>query len=55
MLQNASYMYLAILSFFRVASNALPDIGSVGRIEKKKKLKKEITRSLGIGGLGAPG
>ena len=30
--------------FFRLASNAFPDIGSVGRIEKKN------TRSLGIGG-----
>ena len=30
-----------------------PDIGSVGRIEKKKK--KKIIRSLGIGGPGTPG
>ena len=34
-------------SFLRLASNAFPDIGSVGRIEKDKS----ITRSLGIGGL----
>ena len=41
--------------FFRLASNAFPDIGSAGRIEKKKKTRKKITRSLGTGGLGAPG
>ena len=28
---------------------------AVGRIEKKKPKKKRITRSLGIGGPGAPG
>ena len=28
------------LFFRRLASNAFPDIGSVGRIEKKKKQKK---------------
>ena len=39
--------------FFRLASNAFPDIRSVARI-KKKKLKKKITKSLGIGGLGTP-
>ena len=33
--------------FLRLASNAFPDIGSVGPIEKDKN----ITRSLGIGGL----
>ena len=27
--------------FFRLASNAFPDIGSAGRIEKKKKLEKK--------------
>ena len=32
--------------FFRLASNAFPDVRSVGRIEKKKP--KKITRSLGI-------
>ena len=37
---------------FRLASNALPDIGLVSRIEKKKI--KKIT-SLGIGGPGTPG
>ena len=36
--------------FFALASNAFPDIGSVGRIEKKKKNVK----SLGIGGPGSP-
>ena len=42
--------------FLRLASNAFPYIGSVGRIEKKKKkLKKKITRSLGIGDPGTPG
>ena len=30
----------AIPFFFRLASNAFTDIGSVGRIEKKEKLKK---------------
>ena len=39
--------------FFRLGSNAFPDIGSVGRIEKKKR-KKKITGSLGIGGPGSP-
>ena len=39
--------------FFRLASNAFPDIGSVGRNEKKNV--KKITRSLGIGGPGTPG
>ena len=41
------------LFFFCLASNAFPDIGSVGRIEKKNL--KKIRRSLGIGGLGIPG
>ena len=36
--------------FFRLASNAFPDIGSVDRIEKKT-IKKKIIRSLGVGGL----
>ena len=37
---------------FRLASNAFPDIASVGRIEKrKKKPKKKIISSLRIGGL----
>ena len=40
--------------FFRLPSNAFPDTGSVGRIEKKN-VKKKITRSLGIGGPGTPG
>ena len=40
--------------FFRLASNAFPDVGSVGWIEKKKP-KKKITRSLGIGGPVTPG
>ena len=38
--------------FFRLASNAFPDFGSVGRIEKKKT---KITRNLGIEGPGTPG
>ena len=37
--------------FFRLPSNALPDIGSVGRIEKKKTFKKNVISILGIGGL----
>ena len=45
---------MAIPFFFRLASNAFPGVGSVGRIEKKKT-KKKITRSLGIGGPGTPG
>ena len=36
-----------------VASDAFPDIGSVGRIDKKTE--KGITRSLGIGGPGTKG
>ena len=32
---------LLLLLFFRLASNAFPDIGSVGRIEKKKIPKKK--------------
>ena len=40
--------------FFLLASNAFPGVGSVGRIEKKQKDLKKITRSLGIGGPGAP-
>ena len=44
------------LFFRRLASNAFPDIGSVGRIEKKKKKTKIIIkRSHGIGGPGNPG
>ena len=39
--------------FFRFASNAFPDVGKVGRIEKKN-LKKD-TRSLGIAGPCTPG
>ena len=39
--------------FFRLASNAFTDVGSVG-LKKKRKLKK-ITSSLGIGGPGTPG
>ena len=39
--------------FFRLPSNAFPDIGSVGL--KKKKPKKIITRRLGIVGPGTPG
>ena len=35
--------------FFRLGSNPFSDIGSVGRIEKKKK-KKNVTRRLAIGG-----
>ena len=31
--------------FFRLASNAFPDVGSVGLIEKKKKLKKSHKKS----------
>ena len=38
--------------FFYSASNAIPDIGSVGL---KKKILKKITRRLGIGGPGTPG
>ena len=30
---------------FRLASNAFPDVGSVGRIEKKKNLKKNHKKS----------
>ena len=41
--------------FFRLASDAFPDIGSVGGIEKKKQTKKRITRSFAIGGPGTPG
>ena len=41
------------LFFFRLASNAFPDIWSVGQTEKKNK--KKFTRSLGIGGPGTPG
>ena len=40
------------LFFFHSASNAFPDIGSVG-LKKKKKAKK-ITRRLGIGGPQVP-
>ena len=40
--------------FFRFALNAFPDIGWVGRIEKKNT-KKKITRSLGIRGPVTPG
>ena len=40
--------------FFRLPSNAFPDIGSVG-LKKKKKPKKIITRRLGIVGPGTPG
>ena len=43
------------LFFLRLPSNAFLDIGSVGRIEKKKKTTKKITRSLGIIGPGTPG
>ena len=32
--------------FFRLALNEFPDVGSVGRIEKKKKLKKNHKESL---------
>ena len=38
--------------FFRLASNAFPDIRSVGGIEKKTEKKSQ--RSLGIGGPGTP-
>ena len=34
-----SYFSLAISFFFRLPSNAFPDIGSVGRIEKKNHKK----------------
>ena len=44
----------AIPIFFRLPSNAFPDIRSVCRIEKKKP-KKKITRSFGIVGPGTPG
>ena len=39
--------------FLRLPLNAFPDIGSVGRIEKKNL--KKITRTLGIVGPGTPG
>ena len=39
--------------FLRLASNAFPDIGSVGRIEKKKNFKKNHKKS--IVGPGTPG
>ena len=39
--------------FFRLASNAFPDIRSVGGIEKKKPEKKS-QRSLGTEGPGTP-
>ena len=39
--------------FFRLASNAFPDTGLVGQIEKKNLQK--ITRSLAIGGPGTLG
>ena len=51
-----SFFFFHILGhplFFRLASNAFPDIGSVGRIGKENL--KKITRSLGIGGPGNPG
>ena len=41
--------------FLCLPSNAFLDIGSVGRIEKKRKPKKKITRSLGIVGPGTAG
>ena len=41
--------------FFRLASNAFPNIGSVSWIGKKNSKKKNISRSLGIGGPGIPG
>ena len=41
---------MAIPLFFCLPSNAFPDIGSVGRIEKKN-LKKKFINILGIGGL----
>ena len=46
-------LFLNVLSFIYLASNAFSDVGSVGRFEKKKT--KKITRSLGIGGPGTPG
>ena len=45
--QNEAFPPPPPLFFFRLASNAFPDIGSVDRIEKKNL--KEL--SLGIGGL----
>ena len=42
------------LFFLHLPLNSFPDIGSVGRIEKKKP-KKKITRSLGIVGTGTAG
>ena len=33
------------LFFVRLASNAFPDIGSVGRIEKRKTKKKDHKKS----------
>ena len=47
---NALSVAKAIPFFFRLPSNAFPDIGSVGRIEKKKSLRKIIS-ILGIGAL----
>ena len=40
---------ISIPPFFRLASNAFPDIGSIGRIEKKN-----VKKNLGIGGPGSP-
>ena len=45
-------LFLNVLSFIFLASNAFSDVGSVGRFEKKLK---KITRSLGIEGPGTPG
>ena len=52
--QFFSLMFRPPHFFFRLASNAFPDIGSVGRIGKKK-LKSKVTKSFGIGGLGNAG
>ena len=52
---NEIFFFFHILGhplFFRLASNAFPDIGSVGRIGKENL--KKITRSLEIGGAGNP-
>ena len=49
--KNNNKKAIPVFFFFRLPSNAFPDIGS----DWKKKPKKKITRSLGISGPGTPG
>ena len=39
-LRPSLFLFFIIIIFFRLTSDAFPDIGSVGRIFKKKKTKK---------------